>query len=272
MNPQDIPSSVAARILNFFNNVQQVSDITNSVIQDDPSDGPGGTIGPTLASRILKTRSEQEFNRFDNLDQLDAISGFGQGTWKDLTYTFGRTAAEAFRNNLYANNIIYPENWPVWFFEFPIEDKELFEELSFNDTAYRTLVSEKLAEIAQEEEVVESLAESAITGVKEAHLERFQDTTLSAVTFDIWFYRLDPGNWFSFDSMLEQTTAYIEYYQRNYSFQDIPSGEDIMLELVSFKGVPGTIMNPAGIAADDLITILNYPERNLTIWMSTLYD
>lgn len=272
MKVQDIPTSVATRILHFFNGVQQVNDITNTLIRDDPSDGPGGTIGPTLARRILQTRSKQKLQRFDNLDQLDAISGFGVGTWKDLAYTFGRTAAAAFRHNLYANHIIYQANWPVWFFEFPIEDEKQFEELTFNDTVYRSIVSEKLEEIIQQEEVEESLAELAITGVKEAYLERFQDPTLSAVTFDTWFYRLDPGNWFSFDQMLAQTSAYIEYYDKKYTFQDIPSGDEMMLELVAFKGVPGNIMKPAGIAANDLITILNYPERNITIWMSTLYD
>ncbi len=272
MNLQDIPTHVAARILDFFNRVKVVNDITNTIIQDDPSDGPGKTIGPTLAGRILGTRSELESNLFDNLEQLDAIQGFGEGTWKDLVYTFGRTAAEAFRDNLYANNIIYRENWPVWFFEFPIDDFEQFDILTFDDTAYRTFVSEKLAEIAQQEEVVESLAESAITGAKEAPLDRFQDLTLSSVSFDIWFYRLDPGNWFSFDRMLEQTSAYFEYYERRYPFQDIPSGNYTLIELVTFKGIPGTMIDPAGIAAYDLITTLNYPEQNVTIWMSTLYD
>ncbi len=272
MNLQDIPNSVAARILDFFNRVNVVNDITNTIIQDDPSDGPGNTIGPTLAGRILRTRSEQESNFYDNLEQLDAIEGFGEGTWKDLVYTFGRTAAEAFRDNLYVNDIIYRENWPVWFFEFPIDDFEQFDILTFDDNAYRTFVSEKLAEIAQQEEVVESLAQSAITGVKDAPLDRFQDLTLASVSFDIWFYRLDPGNWFSFDRMLEQTTAYFEYYDKSYPFQDIPSGYDTLIEYVAFKGIPGTIMDPAGIAANDLITALNYPERNVTIWMTTLYD
>jgi len=270
MNTQDIPTSVAARILDFFNRVNVVNDITHTIIQDDPSDGSGNSIGPTLAGRILRTRSEQEFNRFENLEELDAISGFGEGTWKDLVYTFGRTAAEAFRDNLYVNNIIYPENWPVWFFEFPIEDDELFDVLGFDDAAYRSFVSEKLAEIAQQEEVVQSLAESAIEGVKVAPMDRFQDPTLSSVSFDIWFYRLDPGNWFSFDRMLEQTSAYFEYYDTKYSFQEMRY--DTLIEFVAFNGVPGTMMNPAGIAANDLVTALNYPERNITIWMTTLYD
>ncbi len=100
MNTKDIPNPVAVRILDFFNRVRRVTDITDTLIQDDPSDGPGNTIGPTLAARILRTRSEQPFNRFDNLEQLDAIAGFGEGTWQDLVYTFGRTAAEAFRDNL----------------------------------------------------------------------------------------------------------------------------------------------------------------------------
>ncbi len=270
MKVQEIPTRVAVRILDFFNRVRQVSDITDTLIQDDPSDGPGRTIGRTLAARILRTRSEQQFNRFDNLEQLDAIPGFGEGTWQDLVYTFGRTAAEAFRDNLYVNELIYRENWPVWIFEYPIEDEEQFQELVDNESAYRSFISEKLAEIAKEEKVVESLAESASTDVCEAYTERFEDPTLSAVSFAIWFYRLDPGNWFSFDRMVEQTSAYFEYYYPRYSFQKMRF--DTTLELVAFKGVPGTILQPAGIAAPDLMTVVNYPEQSITIWMTTLYD
>jgi hypothetical protein len=270
MNPKDISAPIADRILDFFNRVREVSDITDTLIEDDPSDGPGSTIGPTLASRILRTRSELTSNRFETLEQLDAISGLGEGTWKDLVYTFGRTAAEAFRDNLYKNGLLFQENWPVWFFEFPIEDNELFEELGFRDTTYREFVSTKLGEITRQEPVVDSLAEAAIQGAKEAPLDRFQDPTLSAVSFAIWFYRLDPGNWFSFDRMYEQTSAYFDYHTPRYSFQERTF--NTLLEFVAFKGIPGTILDPAGIVAPDLVTVLNYPDQSITIWMSTLYD
>lgn len=270
MNIQDIPNRIAVRILDFFNRVKQVSDITDTLIEDDPSDGPGRTIGATLAARILRTRSEQAFNRFDNLAQLDAIKGFGEGTWKDLVYTFGRTAAEAFRDSLYVNNVIFKENWPIWIFEYPIEDKEKFEELTFDEKQYRAFIAEKLTEITQTHDTVEILAEQAIAGVKENYMERFEDPIMSALTFAIWFYRLDPGNWFRFETMQEYTTAYFEYYYPRYSFQE--TRYDWNMELIAFKGVHGTIIKPAGIAARDLITIANYAEQSVTIWMSTLYD
>ncbi len=117
---------------------------------------------------------------------------------------------------------------------------------------------------------MESLAESAIANVKTAYIERFEDPTLSAVTFAAWFYRLDPGNWFSFDRMFEQTLAYFEYYVPKYSFQEVRYGSTI--ELIAFKGVPGTIIEPAGTAAPDLVTAANYPEQSITVWMSSLYD
>lgn len=43
MNTQDISPEVAGRILAFFNRVREVSDITDTRIQDDSSDGPGHT-------------------------------------------------------------------------------------------------------------------------------------------------------------------------------------------------------------------------------------
>lgn len=270
MNTANIPNHVAIRILDFFNRVKYVSEITDTLIQDDPSDGPGNTIGATLAARILRTRSEGPFNRFDTLEQLDAIQGFGEGTWKDLVYTFGRTAAEAFRDSLYVNHIIYKENWPTWVFEFPIEDEEKFDELTWNDEAYRNFIAEKLTAIAENEEVSESLSTQAIEGVKMAHIDRFEDQTLASLSFAIWFYRFDPGNWFSFERMHEQTTAYFQYYDAKYPFQSY--NYNSLLTLVAFNGVPGNIINPTGITTDDLMTVLNYNERSVTIWMSTLYD
>lgn len=270
MNTQDIPERIAVRILDFFNRVKQVTDITDTLIQDDPSDGPGNTIGHTLAARILRARDEQDFNRFANLEQLDAIQGFGEGTWKDLVYTFGRTAAEAFRDNLYANSIIYEANWPVWIFDFPIESKDEFRRITDDETTYREFIGDKLTEITQEVETEESLAATAIGDINQAYLERFDDPTMSALTFAIWFYRLDPGNWFSFDRMNEQTSAYFEYYYPRYSFQE--RRYDWNMELLAFKGIPGTIIKPAGIAAPDLMTVINHPEQSITIWMSTLYD
>lgn len=270
MNIQDIPERIAVRILDFFNRVKTVSDITDTLIEDDPSDGPGRTIGKTVAARILRTRSELQFNRFDNLQQLDDIKGIGEGVWKDLVYSFGRTAAEAFRDSLYVNNVIFKENWPVWIFEFPVESKEQLEELVFNEKAYRQFIAEKLTDISQNNDTVEVLATQAINDVQSAYMERFEDPTMSALTFAIWFYRLDPGNWFSFDRMHEHTTDYFEYYYPKYSFQDFRF--DSTIELISFKGVPGTIIDPAGIAAPDLVTAVNYPELSVTIWMSTLYD
>jgi len=270
MNTQYIPSNISIRILDFFNSVREVNDITDTLIQDDPSDGPGNTIGPTLAGRILRTRSEQESNLFENLEQLDAIQGFGEGVWKDLVYTFGKTAAEDFRYGLYEDSIIYEANWPVWFFEYSFEDTESFQNTVDDEALYRTFISEKLAEIAENEDVIDSLAQSAFTHVKTAYIDRFEDPVLSAVYFASWFYRLDPGNWFSFDRMYAQTMGYFEYYAPQYSFQKITYNS--LLEFIGFKGVPGTIMNPAGIAANDLITVVNHPEQCITIWMTTLYD
>ncbi|MCI5080295.1 MAG: hypothetical protein MRY78_01315 [Saprospiraceae bacterium] len=270
MKINDIPNHVAVRILDFFNRVKYVTDITDTLIEDDPSDGPGNTIGATLAARILRVRSKFPFNRFETLEQLDAIQGFGEGTWKDLVYTFGRTAAQAFRDGLYVNNIIYRENWPVWCFEFPIEDKEQFEELEGNETAYRNFIAQKLAEIAEQEEVHEGLATQAIEGVKEAHIDRFEDATLSALTLGMWFYRVDPGNWFSIDRIYEETLEYFEYFYPKYPFQAYSYNN--LLTMVAFNGVPGNIIMPTGITANDLITVINYPEQSITIWMAALYD
>lgn len=70
--------------------------------------------------------------------------------------------------------------------------------------------------------------------------------------------------------MNEQTMAYFEYYRPKYSFQKRNYGWP--MDFVSFKGIPSTILKPAGIAAPDMSVVVNYPENNITIWMTTLFD
>ncbi len=257
-----IPEHVANRILSFFNSAWQVSNITNSIIRDDPSDGPGNTIGSTLAARILRTRRGLPTGRFTNLEELDGISGFGTGTWEDLVYTFSKTAAETFRENMYENQVIYKENWPLWLFQYEIEDKETFQKLAYEEQTYRTFIGEQLAKICEMDEAQETLCTDALERVQTTYIDTYTNSTPEAAhAFALWFFRYDADNWFSYDRVFEQTEAYFSHYP----------GDPWEMDLRFFKGIPSTLIEP-GITVDDLATVVNFPEQTITIWMSTLYD
>lgn len=257
-----IPVHLAQRILSFFNSAQQVSSITNSIIQDDPSDGPGNTIGPTLAARILRARKVLPRNRFTNLEELDAIPGFGTGTWDDLIYTFGPTAGETFRRKMYEEHVIFESNWPLWLFEYPIEDPKEFQELATDDLKFRAFIGQQLEQICATEGAQKEHCAQALEAVSTNYLDAFTNSTQEAAhAMALWFYRFDADNWFSYEQVFEQTQAYFSFYP------DYPWEMDLRF----FKGIESTLIEP-GITVSDLPIVINYPEQSISVWMSTLYD
>ena len=99
--------------MGFFNWARNVEMVLDGTIQDNPADGPGTTLGRTLAARILRERNLLPNRRFTDFDQIDQIKGVGPGTIQDLVYSFGTSADEAFRKAMYERGTIYEENWPL---------------------------------------------------------------------------------------------------------------------------------------------------------------
>ena len=263
MSSQDVPAWVSQRILAFFNQAQNVDDILNGSIQDDPSDGPGRTIGPKLAARILRTRNQLPARRFREFRELDDIPGVGAGTIKDLVYSFGAGAAEAFQSAMYDNGLIYRENWTLEYSR-TMFDKDRFEELAFDEAKFRAFVVEKVDELSRAAGDSEEMRQRMLDNLSSTYIDVYNNGIPAAgYALALWFYEHDADNWFSWERIQEQTGPYFEHH--------IESREGEM-ELRFFKGFELVGLIRPGITPEDLPVVLNWAEQSITLWFSALYD
>lgn len=264
MSTTNIQAWVLNRILAFFNAANTVENILDGTIQDDPADGPGRTLGPKLAARILRAKNQLPRRRFTDFSQLDNVTGVGEGTIQDLVYSFGTNAAEAFQSSMYEDNVIFPENWPLEFFRFTIEDQAQFMELIQDDVLFRTYVCDRIEELCHEREVSEDARRKMLEEIEGAYIDIYNNSTPApAYALALWFYEFDADNWFSWERIQEQTEDYINYHMDSSNWE---------MELRFFRGVQQRGIIPVGITPTDLPVMVNWPEQAITIWFSTLYD
>lgn len=259
-----MPAWVANRIVGFFNSVNTVAEITEGPIKDDPADGPGRTIGPVLAARILRSRAELPRRRFTDFSQIDDIRGVGETTVRDLAYSFGRPAAAAFQENMYEMGVIYRENWPLAYFRTAFEDEKAFQELVQDKEALRHWVADRIIAISTEREVPADSCDAMVAEVQTAYMDHYSNSTeAAAFALALWFYRFDADNWFSWTRIQERTLDYFGYHAQHYPWE---------MELYLFKGFQQRGIIPPGITPHDLPVVVNWPEQSITIWVSALYD
>jgi hypothetical protein len=260
-----IPKWVANRILGFFNRAKNINDIVDGTIKDDPSDGPGNTIGRQLADRILRTRNQlRPFRRFTAFEQLDDIQGVGQGTIDDLVYTFGTSAAQGFRERMYNDSIIYEANWPLEFFRYEIEDQEAFNELAYDEEAFRKWLIQRVGELCGERQVNDRDCNSMLEDLREAYLDKyFNSTPAAGYALALWFYQFDADNWFSWDRIQEACIGYFDHHSGAYPWE---------MELRLMRGFTQRGIIQPGITPDALPVVFNWPEQCITLWFSALYD
>lgn len=262
-HPQ-IPLWIQNRIVGFFNWARNVDMILDGTIQDDPSDGPGSTMGPALAARILRERNLLPSRRFSDLEEIDRISGVGPGTIKDLVYSFGISADEAFQKSMYESGTIYQENWPLEFFRFTIEDKDTFTTLAQDQEKLRAFVLEKVDEVSKEREVTDENIGKMLQQLKGAYIDNYSNSSPTAsYALALWFYEFDADNWFSWEGIQEQTLGYFDHNAATYPW---------FMDLYFFKGFQNLGIIPPGICPDDLPVVVNWAEQTVTFWISGLYD
>ena len=260
----EVPQWVSGRILSFFNQVQTVQDITDGPIKDNPSDGTGRTIGAKLAARILRERSKLPRRRFTEFAQLDDITGVGPGTIKDLVYSFGQPAAEAFVRSMYDNYTIFRENWPLEYFRTEFDDAKEFEDLVFNEEDFRLWVANKIIEISQNRNVPQEQCDQMVEKINQAYIDPYNNSIPApGYALALWFYEFDADNWFSWEVIQERTIAYFDYHMDSYPWE---------MELRFFKGFQNLGIIPPGITPDDLPVVVNWAEQSITLWFSALYD
>lgn len=262
-HPQ-IPLWIQNRIIGFFNYARNVSMILDGTIVDDPSDGPGTTIGPTLAARILRERNLLPNRRFSDLQELDDIRGIGPGTMQDLVYSFGTTADEAFKTSMYASGTIYDTNWPLEYFRFTFEDENAFRSVAQDNALLRAFISLKLANVCNDRQVPAVKRDEMLNEINDAYIDDYSNSSSTAgYAFALWFYEFDADNWFSWEMIQAQTISYFEY---NAHIQPW------MMDLRLFKGFKNRGIVAPGISPDDLPVVINWAEQSVSFWISELYD
>lgn len=260
----EIPIWVQNRIIGFFNWARNVDMILDGTIKDDPSDGPGNTMGRTLAARILRERNQLPRRRFTDLEQIDQIRGVGPGTLKDLVYSLGISADEAFRKAMYKSGTIYEENWPLEFFRFTVDDKQAFSTIAQDREKLRQFLLEKVKVISQQRSVAPKANDDMLAELQNAYIDQYSNSSPTAgYALALWFYEFDADNWFSWEQIQKQTIGYFDHNANTYPW---------FMDLYFFKGFRNRgIINP-GISPEDLPVVVNWAEQSITFWISALYD
>ena len=260
----DIPIWIQNRIVGFFNWARNVGMVLDGTIQDDPSDGPGNTMGRVLAAQILREKANLPRRRFPDLAQLDAIRGVGPGTIKDLVYSFGTSADEAFQKSMYDSGTIYRENWPLEYFRFTFDVKSEFEEIARDSEKLRAFVAEKVAEVSDQKGVPQGKKEEMIAEVEAAYIDYYSNSTRAAVyALALYFYEFDADNWFSYEDILGECQKYFDHNSGTYPW---------FMDLQLFRGVSQRGIVSPGISPDVMPVVVNWAEQAVTFWVSELYD
>lgn len=260
----EIPLWIQNRIIGFFNWARNVGMIIDGTIQDDPSDGPGTSMGRTLAARILREKNAQPKRRFTDLDQIDQIKGVGPGTLKDLVYSFGISADDAFLKSMYDSKTLYRENWPLEYFRFPFEDPNAFKAIAQDQEKLREFIMSKVDAVSEERAVKAENKAAMLAELQRAYIDGYNNSSPTAsYALALWFYEFDADNWFSWESIQQQAQVYFDHNSNTYPW---------FMELYFFKGFQNRGIISPGICPEDLPVVVNWAEQAVTFWISGLYD
>ncbi|MEX1363030.1 MAG: hypothetical protein AB1Z98_07885 [Nannocystaceae bacterium] len=258
-----IPPWVSGRILGFFNRARSVGDLLDGTIVDDPADGPGNAMGPTLAARILRERNTLPSRRFTDIEQVDAIRGVGPNTMKDLVHSLGTSAAEAFVASMY-DGVIFRENWTLHFDRTEIEDPEQHDALLHDDEELRAWVVARIEALAKEHEVSAEDRQQMVSQLQSAYIDEYSNSTPAAsYALALWLYEHDADNWFTWERIQAETLGYFEHHMDHNPWE---------MKLRVFKGFEQRGIIRPGITPPDLPVVVNEAERAITLWFSALYD
>lgn len=260
---QKIENWVAVRILNFLNDARNAADITEAV-RDDPNagaPGEGAAIGEVVAARLLEKRNSLPRRRFSRISELEGIQGFGEDKIRDLIFTLGVRAADAFRDGLYAKSILL-ENWNLEHHTYYFQDEEEFDYTANITPNFTNFIAHQVNQLVSERKQNELAGYLAERLIFEAYQDAYDTAHVGSFAFALWFYQFDQDNWFSFQRMREEIEQYLNHY--------LQAGEE--LRFVLFKGFPNGATLVKGITAPDLPVVINRPERAISIWTAELFD
>ena len=258
----EVPDWVEKRILYFLNGARSVEDITeNPDLKDNPENGGNGTtIGATVAQRIIEKRLSLPYRRFRSLSQLEGIQGFGDDKFKDLQYSFGKSAAEAFKDRMYDGVIM--DNWELTHYTTHFASEEAFQRVVDSLSNFKEWVGHAINDLHHEQ--TGNRLEARYKGllVQKSFLELFDIAHYGAIEFGFYFYQFDADNWFSFERVREECERYLSY---NTSYRH-------RLELRVFKGFEAAGLRATSTTQGILPVVVNYGEHTISIWNAKLND
>jgi len=258
---QKIENWVALRILNFLNAAQSVNDIVGKVL-DDPNSGGKTTIGETLAARILEKRKTTSFDRFHAINELDGISGFGEDKMRDLIFTFGVRAADAFRKNMF--NGVLLDNWSLEHYTTIFETEEDFYITANIESNLVAFVADEVEKISMQKFGDERAAYLTKLLAQNCYLDRYDVAHFGSYAFALWFYQIAYDNWFTFERVRSEIEQYFNYY----AYLNAGYEQQFLL----FKGFNNSAALVSAVTQPDLPVVINPVEHSITIWTAELRD
>lgn len=259
-NTQGIPAWKIKRVLIALNGFSTAAKLSDAV-SDDPNYGSGSTgIGETVAQRILDRRAAQQFNRFTEVDQLQNIDGLSQDKFQDMVYSFGTTAAEQFKLDMYDGVIL--DNWILEYDRTEFAVTADFTALVQDEAAFKNWVAQRVADLAVQRTGDSSKGPVATQELQASARETYASANVGSYALALWFFRFDEDNWFSYDRVREETTAYL----------DRPSFFGENLELRMFYGFNNRGLLANSVTTTGLPVVVNFLEQAITIWSAQLND
>ncbi|MCI4667268.1 MAG: helix-hairpin-helix domain-containing protein [Bacteroidia bacterium] len=257
-----IPAWVQSRILTFFNEAENSTDLTEGKVKDfSTRDGSGYTLGETVAERIIEKRNSLPLKKFRSFDQLDDIQGLGEDKVRDISISMSIPADARFKDSLYGGGILY-DNFILRDHSVLIEEKERFDQIVNTESLLREEVKKLIHKgcLVKKEQALACML--SVDSINHLYLETHQSTFVGAYAFAVWFMGFDEDNWFSFETIHRELDKYLNSYP----------DYDMRLEFGLFKGFFNGGVLAGGITVKDLPVILNHAEQRITIWSGQLND
>lgn len=257
MTNSHLPPWVESRIVSFLN---QASLHDFNRIKDDPSDGPGPSVGNSIAQKILDKRDQLPARRFRNIQQVLQIHGVGEGTIQDLAFSLSIPADKYFIDLLRTE--VLPENWEILPYSFVFEEEAEFYDIAHHLGNLTEFVADEIEKIVLEKHGNRLSAQLAAELLEHCPIETSEDSHQASLQMAAWFYRFDADNWFGFQQMWEVCERYLGYFPE-WQFR---------LETYFYKDFPNSGVLIDNISPRDLPVVVNFGEKRITIWTSGLAD
>ena len=159
-------------------------------------------------------------------------------------------------------NGILLENWTVRFYDEQFEDKDAFLHIARNESALVDWLAKRLSTASME--ATNNRVTANLTGelIRSRYMETHEESYIASYGWALWFYQVDPGNWFSFDRIRLVIEEFLSSYY----------GISENIELRLFKGYTDRGALTKGITSSDLPVTVNHAEQRIAFWTAELFD